>query len=259
MKQKWISLALALMLLLALSAPALADTYTGEQNWKVTYGPSEEEPEKVSFVSNFNSGDIDDVIYNMQPGDSVRFTIDLINDSEDRTLWYMRNEVLTSLEETQNSASGGAYTYRLTFVDNDGVRYDLFSSDDVGGEKNQIAGPGLHEATLSTEDWFYLAALDGGQKGAVMLTVSLDGETQGNGYQDTFAHLKMNFAVELEDGDVPLGPPPGTPPGPQTGEDISTMPYILVGFIGGVGLLIFGFVSLNKLKKKEQEQGGAEA
>lgn len=28
------------------------------------------------------------------------------------------------------------------------------------------------------------------------MTVALDGETQGNGYQDTLAKLQMNFAVE---------------------------------------------------------------
>ena len=33
--------------------------------------------------------------------------------------------------------------------------------------------------------------------GSISLVVSLDGETQGNDYQDTLADLQMNFAVEL--------------------------------------------------------------
>ena len=46
------------------------------------------------------------------------------------------------------------------------------------------------------EDHFYLDRLESGQNASVHLFVGLDGETQGNAYQDTLAKLQMNFAVE---------------------------------------------------------------
>ena len=42
-----------------------------------------------------------------------------------------------------------------------------------------------------------LDTLAKGDKGRITLEVELDGETQGNDYQNTLADLQMNFAVEL--------------------------------------------------------------
>lgn len=46
------------------------------------------------------------------------------------------------------------------------------------------------------EEHFYLDRLNNGETGFVNLTVKLDGETQGNDYQQTLAQLQMDFAVE---------------------------------------------------------------
>ena len=46
---------------------------------------------------------------------------------------------------------------------------------------------------------FHLVNLDKNDSGTVNLSVTLDGESQGNIYQDTLAKLKMNFAVEKEE------------------------------------------------------------
>ena len=48
--------------------------------------------------------------------------------------------------------------------------------------------------------------------------MALDGETQGNSYQDTLADLQMNFAVELRD-DLPTQPTPNQPGNPPTPVD----------------------------------------
>ena len=71
----------------------------------------------------------------------------------------------------------------------------LYSSETVGGE-DTAGGEGLHQATGALEDYFYLGRLESGEEGRVLLTVELEGETQGNDYQDTLARLQMNFAVE---------------------------------------------------------------
>ena len=85
----------------------------------------------------------------------------------------------------------------LSYKDHNGEETLLFSSDTVGGENISAGGEGLHEATGALEDYFYLDTLTTGQVGSISLVVSLDGETQGNDYQDTLADLQMNFAVEL--------------------------------------------------------------
>ena len=60
------------------------------------------------------------------------------------------------------------------------------------------AGAGLHEIDL--KEFFYLDRLDSGSTGKVSLTIALDGETNGNGYQNTLARLQMAFAVEPVSG-----------------------------------------------------------
>ena len=45
------------------------------------------------------------------------------------------------------------------------------------------------------DDYFYLGRLAKNDVGYVTLTLSVDGETQGNSYQATMAQLEMNFAV----------------------------------------------------------------
>ena len=70
----------------------------------------------------------------------------------------------------------------------------------VGGESEQAERQGLYEATSGLEDSFYLDTLKSGEAGEISLRVALDGETQGNDYQNTLARLRLNLAVEETDG-----------------------------------------------------------
>ena len=94
---------------------------------------------------------------------------------------------------------------------------------------------GLKEATANLEDYFYIDTLDINQTGTVRLTVSLDGETQGNDYQDTFAKLQMRFAVEV--------PQTGTNTTTnrttvvKTGDDYNINPFYIAMLISGLPFL----------------------
>lgn len=143
--------------------------------------------------SNFNREDILNTIGEMQPGDSVTFRIAVENQDKENTNWYMRNQVLESLEKKGSPASGGAYTYHLAYQSDDGEETVFFDSDSVGGEDSE---EGLREATSSMEEWFFMDNLAPSRSGNVVLTVALDGETQGNAYQNTLAELELAFAVE---------------------------------------------------------------
>ena len=183
-------------LLLCGTVPAFAEEYKGDK-WYVHF------TSKAKMDSNFidvgNVGNMSDILSKLQPGDKAKFYMELKNEYVEDTDWYMTNEVLQTLEDTVDIAEGGAYGYKLTY-EGPGTSgpVELYSSYRVGGENKFVASrEGLREATSSLEQWFYLDTLKQNDVGRIVLEVELEGETQGNAYQDTMAKLQMNFAVEL--------------------------------------------------------------
>lgn len=195
------------------------------------------------MVSSFDSNKIAASVSQMEPGDSVTFSVNIKNESSISTRWYMSNDVLSSLEDAQAVAENGGYSYILTYVDNDGKEQTIYSSTSIGGEKDTTAGAGLNEATNSLDEFFYLDTLEPQEGGTVNLLVELDGESQGNIYQDTLARLMMNFAVE--DNSNPTSPNPPTytttTSRVKTGDIWSMTSAVLL--VIGIVLLIVTFVA----------------
>ena len=250
MKNKIFRLLLTAALISVLTVPALADTLSGGSGWKVTFTADSK------MESNFKTADLNQAVYSMQPGDEMILSLDLQNSNKTATDWYMKNEVLSSLEEG-SVGKGGAYTYVLTYKAQDGTETVLFSSDTVGGEST-VGGEGLRGATGALEEYFYLDTLKNGQKGSITLKVGLDGETQGNDYQNTLADLQMNFAVELN----ATGTRPSTTPGGggrsigtvvKTGDDTALTPLILTATVSGILLLILCVYGRKTRRKEEKE------
>ncbi|MBE6009160.1 MAG: LPXTG cell wall anchor domain-containing protein [Lachnospiraceae bacterium] len=233
-------LGLVVASVLSTAVPAMAMSYTGDPDWSVSFSQDEK------MVSNFTTGQIYDVMDQMQPGDNAKIELTVRNDNDASTDWYMKNDVIESLEESVSVASGGAYSYRLTYNGE-----DLYNSDDVGGDGTSKAGIGLHQATNSLKDYFYLDTLKKGETGKVTLEVALEGETQGNDYQDTLAKVDMSFAVEL------------TPTGGNTTKhntinrskvvktgDTNMAPYAIAGGIAGAILLVLAVASARRRRKE---------
>ena len=255
MKNKIFGLIVMLCLFFAMTSAVNAETSKGADNWKVTFTSDKK------MESNFKTSDLDDVIYAMQPGDTAVLELAVKNGYSKKTDWYMKNAVLYSLEDrSKNSATeGGAYTYRLVYTDPSNNETVLFDSDDVGGDNAISNREGLKEATNALEDYFYLDTLKSGKSGKITLTVSLDGETQGNDYQDTLADLQMQFAVEL--------PTTTTTENKKTinqvlnrtivktGDDSMPIPYLIAFGVSGLLLLFLAIFMFKKDKKKEK--GGA--
>lgn len=195
MKKRLKLLLLTVFICMSAGITVMADELTGDNNWLVEFNSDKQ------MVSNFASSNFDDVLDYMQPGDSALFTVEIKNSYGSETDWYMTNKVLKSLEDASNTAAGGAYSYMLTYTGPKGNKITLYNSDEVGGESYLKDLEGLHEATSALTDFFYLDTLSKGEVGMVSLYVKLDGETQGNDYQDTLAQIQMNFAVEI----VPKG------------------------------------------------------
>ena len=210
--------------------------------------------------SNFYNDVMDQTISQMQPGDEAVFRITVKNEHPQTTDWYMSNDVIYSLEDRSLNAAtnGGAYSYTLTYTGNSGL-VTLFDSDTIGGDDVvSAAGAGLHEATEDLADWLYMDTLATNQTGLVELHVLLEGETQGNDYQDTLADLEMRFVVELpRSGPTPTTTPvPGTPGNPTgktvaTGDQNTILPYIIIAIAAAAALVIFAVVNIRNRKKEK--------
>lgn len=255
-KMIW-KLLLLVGLLASMSITAYAETSHGNSDWSVVFTKDKK------MKTNFKTSDLDDVIYGLQPGDNVIISLKLKNENSSATDWYMTNKVLYSLEDRSNNSatSGGAYTYKLTYKGANGSTTTLYDSDTVGGEGNSKAGEGLKQATNGLADYFYLDTLKSGQSGVVTLEVALDGDTQGNDYQDTLADLQMNFAVEINDTGTNNPPSDNSrrTRAVQTGDEMSLTPFIMTACVTGILLLLFAIYSQNEREKEKRMRVKREA
>lgn len=249
MKRKILSLLMAAVMTVGMGTTVVsAEELQGEDGWKVTF-------DGEGLNSNFEASQMTQEIYGILPGDSIELQVGIGNTGDGVTDWYMTNEVLQSLEDSQSVAEGGAYTYELIYVDPDGQEQVLYSSETVGGESD-AADEGLHQASSSLEDYFYLGRLENTETGSVRLRVALDGETQGNDYQDTLARLQMNFAVEEveartveekgEDNVINKVVKKVVMTAPKTGDPTQIMALCAAALVSGIVLLILAVVSMKK-------------
>lgn len=165
---------------LAMGSFGMAFADSASASWNVTFNSDKK------MVSDYDQSKIDADLQQMQPGDDLTLDVSIKNDSAESTEWYMTSTVIRSLEDA-NEASGGAYTYVLSYNGN-----ELYNSARVGGDGTQ----GLHEIDDATGSWLHVASLAPGQSGTVQLYMALDGMTQENVYQNREGGLQINFAVE---------------------------------------------------------------
>lgn len=249
--KKWLISAVAITAgLCVLSRPVLAEEYypapEGDDNWYVTFNGGNE------LVSNFTNDSIQASLREMQPGDTATFEIYLDNKYKTPVDWYMRNDVRESFEST-DVASGGAYTYILTYEPSEGADQVLYDSDTVGGEGSgaDTGGVGLIEATnaLNEEEYLYLERINTGRSAKMKLFVKLDGETQINSYQDMAADLIFKFAVEIPE--TKPGEPDEIRPSqghrrriiyvPNTSDPFKALPYAISGCISLVLFIVTAY------------------
>ena len=256
MKKKILCLGLTLVMTVGAATTAFAKDYQGADGWNVTFDGS-------NMNSNFQDSDVTDEMANIQPGDSIELKVQVTNSDSGKTDWYMTNEVIQTLEDAQATAEGGGYTYRLTYVGADNTENVLYDSTTVGGEGASKAGEGLKQVDNSTQEYFYLGRLASGESGIVHLTVGVDGETQGNGYQLTLAKLRMNFATEkVTEGTTTTKENkvekkvPGknnvvtTTKRVKTGDTNLILRYCALALVCGIVCLILAIFSMNKKKKE---------
>ena len=85
---------MTMLLVLGNGIAVHAEDYTGRGDMEVRFAGDKME-------STFQSSQLSDQARSLQPGDSVTFQVNLKNNGDQATDWYMTNEVLSSLEDSQ--------------------------------------------------------------------------------------------------------------------------------------------------------------
>ena len=250
MKKKILCLAMTVIMAAGVHTTAFAKDYQGADGWQVHFTGDKME-------SNFENKTVSDELATIQPGDSIELKVQLKNSDSTDTDWYMTNEVIQTLEDAQSSAEGGAYEYKLTYVGSDNAEKVLYDSSTVGGEGASKAGEGLKQIDNSTQEYFYLGRLASNNTGTVHLTVGVEGETQGNGYQLTLAKLRMNFAVEKVSAGktITKNKIVKTTNTVKTGDTARVLLFCVLALISGLILLAYGIYTLNKNTKRRRQKG----
>ncbi|XCP84616.1 hypothetical protein ABXS75_16425 [Roseburia hominis] len=249
---------LTAMLLIFLMIPwsvCAEDMTSSQDNWV-------EFTKNHKMTDSFTARGITDEARNdLQPGDTMAFQVSLRNSSSDTTAWYMRNEVLQTLESQQSIAEGGAYTYVLTYIGPKETRV-LYDSEAVGGSEESGEGSvvdgnkGLEQATvaLDDEEYIYLDTLEAGAKAQLTLKIGLDGETQGNNYQDTLARVELGFAAELVNTPATPNTNRNVVTTPKTGDTSHVMLFSIMALVAGIVCIVLVFLRLKKRGEEEKKR-----
>lgn len=261
MKKKILCLAMIALMVIGTPITAHAEHYEGSKDWNVTFDGSK-------MNSNFTGSNMTETILNIQPGDSITVQVNLKNSASKKTDWYLNNEVLKTLENSDAGnaagAEGGAYTYLLKYHDPSGTETVLYDSKVLGGENAAQKAEGLEQATFGrTEEYVYLDRLKKGEAGYVSLYIELDGETQGNDYQKTLAQLRMNFAVEkvnddtitkeiVKDENEVVVVSKYVPSMVKTGDNSGLIMFSTLTLASGLALLIFAVLLMKKRRQREE-------
>ena len=258
MKKKILCLAMIALMVIGTPLTANAEHFEGSKNWNVTFDGN-------TMKDNFTGSDVTETILNIQPGDSITVQINLKNTASKKTDWYLNNEVLQTLEDSNGVAEGGAYTYLLKYHDPSGTETVLYDSNLGGDKQEDDKAEGLEQATFGRKDEFvYLDRLNKGESGYVSLYIELDGETQGNAYQETLAKLRMKFAVEKvndetitkeikkEGKDEVIVVTKYVPCMVKTGDNSKLVLFSSLALVSGLGLLVYAFVLMKKRREGEE-------
>lgn len=244
MRKKILCLVMIALMMIGTPLTVNAEHYEGSDGWEVSFDGKD-------MKSTFKSSDLAADALSILPGDSITLKVKLKERSGKESDWYMKNDILQSLEDSTKSAGGGAYSYILKYHDPKGSETLLYSSESVGGEVGYGGKKGLHEADAGLDDFFYLDRLSDGEKAYITLYIKLDGETQGNDYQKTLAKIRMNFAVdtavaqEIENHILVQSMV-------KTGDNSQVAVFSTLTLVSGLALLVLAVIAM---KRRQEEKG----
>ena len=231
--KKIVSLALsALLVAFCLSPSAMAESYS-ISSFNCTFSGSK--------LYQNGGGSLRAELSRLEPGDSLTLAIPLQNNDTVSTDWYMQNKIIKSLEDSRN-VKGGAYEYNLSYTDSLGNTTVFFDSSAVGGDNGSIK-----TATGNLNDYFFVDTLAPGKTGEVLLKVAVDGEADGNSYQNSMAELNISFAVEKAGSTTK-----NVYYGPKTGDSLNMTAWGVVFILSLAALTTVSMIMVHTRRREKE-------
>ena len=237
-------------LLLGALVTALCSTTCFAENTPFT---GECEYKNGKITSSFDSKSFAASLSNLEPGDTLDYTVTYKNSSGNLTRWYMKNSVLETLEESKDKAENGGYTYVLKNIGPDKKETVLFDNSEVGGENITNKLQGLKQATNATGEYFFIQNLNAKEYGQTVLHIEFDGESEVNDYMDTYGKLMIAYAVEEEETKTSTTTP-NTSTSVKTGDSVQMWKFYVLG-----GAALLALIALIVSWRKDRKKGGEQA
>lgn len=195
MKKKLMNIVLALSLISVgfIGTDSFSYAKTQTVGWDVSYDGNK-------FTSTYDVSKAS--ITSAMPGDTIDYSIVYKNTSDTAAVFYLNTDIINSLEEKSigggsSDATGGAYSYKLSYKINDKEQV-IYDSETIGGDNTTVLG--LKQAEGNAKDneavYFNVGQLAASESGTINISIALDGNSQDNSYMSKLATLDVKFGVE---------------------------------------------------------------
>lgn len=148
-----------------------------------------------------------DAFSEMAPGDTAMETIEIRNDSESVQNFYVLENTVVTLEET-NNAAGGAYKFDMLVGETTKDATSLLSKEVGGYKSNKIANSNGLADVDEINDYTFMTQLEPGESTNLYMTLFLNGEGNDTaGYANAIGKLELSFKTVVPSHPVIPGEP----------------------------------------------------
>lgn len=179
------------------AAMSMTTNVMAAQQASVVFGANEEIRYEGAATKSEIGWELGEIFKGIAPGETRTEVIELKNENENEISFYMTQDTIQALEET-NQAAGGAYHVQVLVGENEQDAVSLLNAIAGGYKGNEASAKGLSEVD-GLEDYTFLTTLEQDGHTNLYLTIALDGEgMDSNSYADytaSTAGIEMNFEV----------------------------------------------------------------
>ena len=140
------------------------------------------------FINANENNEVFDGFKNMYPGETRTQSLTLKNDDYREMRFYMSSKIVDEFGNEITDSSGIAYDVNFTINGEDLFDGQVGGEDRVGMTDEGEQGDNILVATLGQ-----------GETALLEMTLTADGDTMDNSYQDASGHVEYTFSVEYDD------------------------------------------------------------